>query len=421
MQTLWVSDQHPNQPQHPGVTPGRRRVAESGAGAASSPERPQRKVVQSSSAEVGHSASPPQQPVVPPVLNQPRPQDFPDRAAEGATPSPGRRARSRQTTTTAKKSKLRWLRPKLRWFFLYLPMLCLLLLGGVGFWAWSTVNGLYRVDLGDSLAPEGGDFVNYLIVGSDSRDGIDPNAPDVGVIGVDVKGRRSDTIIVLRVGPESAQMMSIPRDLWVTNSETGKKGRINGAYNGGPANLVKTVTANLGIPINRYLEVDFVSFAGMVDAMGGIDIDFPHPVIDPSSGLKIGTAGVNRLDGAQALAYVRSRHYTELIDGTPTQDPRADIGRQERQQKFIRTVLSGLGATRNPIKLARIAGAATEGVRVDQELGLSDLFSLARRLSGSTPETVVLPTRGANKGGASVLELEMPQALEAVQRFGATG
>jgi len=334
-------------------------------------------------------------------------------------PPDGAAPRSRKGGILRPKAK--WFRPKLRWLFLYLPLLIMLLIGGVGVWGWMTFNDLYRVELGDSLQPATGDAVNYLIVGSDSREGIEADTENVGAIGTqtEVGGRRSDTIIVLRVAGDTATMMSIPRDLWVTNVATGKSGRINGTYAAGPDNLVRSVTANLGIPINRYVEVDFVSFGGMVDAMGGIDIDFAHPVIDFNSGLKIGTAGVQKLDGPMALAYVRSRHYTESIDGKPVQDPTADLGRQTRQQNFIRTVLSTVGETRNPLTLARVGAAAAQGVRVDSEVGFTDLISLARQLGGADPETKVLPTEGASKGGASVLVLKNAEALPILAEFGA--
>ena len=316
------------------------------------------------------------------------------------------------------RPKLSWFRPKLRWFFLYLPLLLLLAIGGAGWWAWSTLSSLNRVDLGDSLVAPTGGAVNYLMVGSDSRDGVDPNSPDAGAM-APVAGKRSDTIIVLRVEKGKASMMSIPRDLWVTNVQTGRKGRINSTYGAGPANLVRSITATLGIPINRYVEVSFVSFAGMIDAVGGIDIEFANPVVDHNSGLHIDTAGVHHLNGSQALAFVRSRHYTETINGVQVEDPRADIGRQERQQRFIRTVLSTVGAERNPIALARVGGAAVKGVKVDSEFGVADMWSLARQLTGTTPQSVVLPTANARKGAADVLVLKEAEALPVLQSFGA--
>lgn len=357
-------------------------------------------------ARAAYAAAAPQAPS--PTARAPQPHHRPG----GPPNAPPSRSPSRL------RPKLKWFRPKLRWFFLYLPLLLLLMIGGVGFWAWSSFNDLYRVDLGDSLTPVTGTATNYLIVGSDSREGLDPEATDPEAA-PSVAGRRSDTIIVLRVDGDSAKMMSIPRDLWVTNPETGQEGRINATYNAGPANLVKAVTSNLGIPINRYVEVDFLSFAGMVDAMGGVPIEFPNPVIDRSSGLLVETPGVHNLDGTMALAYVRSRHFVETIDGQQRQDPTADLGRQQRQQNFIRTVLSEVGETRNPITLAKVGSAAVKGTRVDSEVGFFDLVSLARDLGGTTPESVVLPTRPTRKGQAAVLELKVDEAVDVLAGFGA--
>ncbi|MEZ5268902.1 MAG: LCP family protein [Microthrixaceae bacterium] len=233
-----------------------------------------------------------------------------------------------------------------RWPWVLLAVFLALIIG-YGVWVWTSYRGIDRVDLGDALDPVAGDTTNYLLVGSDSRENLDPEAPDAAE--PTVSGRRADTIIVLQVGPEGSLMMSVPRDLWVENPATGKNGRINGTYNDGPANLVNAVRQNLVIPIHHYAEVDFASFAGLIDAVGGITIDFPHPAFDPGSGLDVQTAGPVTLDGTQALAYVRARNYTEIIDGEPVKDPTADIGRQERQRQFLVTALSEVGSERNPI------------------------------------------------------------------------
>ena len=318
-----------------------------------------------------------------------------------------------------KAPRPRRFRPKWRWLYLYLPLLLLGLVVLGAIWAVLQFRSLERIDLEDSLAVPTGDTLNYLLVGSDSRENVDADTPNAGAIGTDVTGRRADTIIVLRVEPAKATMMSIPRDLWVTDAETGEEGRINGSYNRGPPNLVRTITQNLGIPIHHYVEVDFVSFAGMVDAMGGVVIDFEHPAFDSQSGLSVEGSGPQTLDGTQALAYVRSRAYTEVIDGEPVTDPTADLGRQERQQQFIRTVLAEVGETRNPVTAVRVVGAATEGVRVDDTFGLGDAWSLVRKLGGSDPETVVLPTTPARKGGAAVLVLDEAAAAPVLAEFGA--
>lgn len=295
-----------------------------------------------------------------------------------------------------------------------LAVLAVLVLGYV-LWLWVSYRGIDRVDLDSVLDPVAGDSVNYLLVGSDSRENLDPEAPEAAES--TVTGRRADTIILLRVGPDGSLMMSIPRDLWVTNAATGDDGRINGSYNDGAANLVATVKANLDVPVNHYAEVDFASFAGVIDAVGGITLDFAHPAFDPGSGLNIITSGPVTLDGTAALAYVRSRNYTEVIDGEEVKDPTADLGRQERQRQFLVTALSEVGGTRNPIELGRAASALSGGLTVDTSLGALDAASLARRLSGASPETVELPTRGATIGGASVLLLQEDEAQPVLDLF----
>lgn len=340
--------------------------------------------------------------------------------ADGPSTRSAASSSARSTPRTTSRHRLRWIprprakwfRPKLRWLLLYLPLLLVLLVIAAVLFAWSEFSDLERLDLGNALAPTSSGAVNYLIVGSDSREGVDADTANVGAIGLHVSGHRSDTIIVMHIADGAATMMSIPRDLWVTNAATGRKGRINGTYNDSRANLVKSVTLNLGIPINHYVEVDFVTFSEMVDAMGGVDIKFPHPAFDTHSGLKVDRAGVVRLDGTQSLAYVRSRHYTEVVDGKLRTDPLADIGRQKRQQEFIRAVLAEVGATRNPWTLGKIAVACAHGMRVDNQLGFGDALSLVRGLGGSHLESVVLPTHGTRKGSAAVLELNDANAMQ---------
>jgi LCP family protein required for cell wall assembly len=253
-----------------------------------------------------------------------------------------------------------------------------------------------------------GDYVNWLLVGSDSREGFDP---DVGPGGTStVEGRRSDTIILLRTGPEGAAMMSIPRDLWVTYPVSGVEGRINGAYAVGPAALVRTVRSALDVPVNHYVEIGFGSFGGLVDAIGGVTVDFPHPAGDPASGLQVGQSGPVVLDGRQALAYVRSRNYTEFIDGEFVRDPTADLGRNLRQQAFLRSALSQLGAERNPFALVNAVGALSDGVVLDDSASFTELLGLARKLSSGPPLSVTLPTRPTEIGGAAVLLLAQPEA-----------
>jgi LCP family protein required for cell wall assembly len=299
--------------------------------------------------------------------------------------------------------------------------------GGL-YYFYGKVTSIGRVQLGSSLTPldTSGPGVpeNILIVGSDTRANADPNADNAGAVLGDATdrapgGQRSDTIMVLRLQGSTSRMLSIPRDLIVPIADTGNKDRINSAYNvdlgGGPARLIKTVQHSLGIPINRYMEVDFVTFAGLVDAIGGITIDFPNPAFDNNTGLNITQAGPNKLNGEQALAYVRSRHYIEIINGKKVEDPTADLGRVQRQQTFLKTVMSKVAGSHNPFTLLRVGGQIADGLRVDDSLGLWSAMKLAWDLKGINPEGVPLPV--AVNSDRATLHLQEPDADSVLSTF----
>lgn len=281
----------------------------------------------------------------------------------------------------------------------------LVLVGVVGgyLYADAQFDKIEKVPVGDQLAGSPGG-TNYLLVGTDNRPG--------------VEGNRSDTMLVLRIAGGTSTMMSIPRDLFVAIPGRDGQHRINTAYNDGPAVLARTVQESLGIPIDRYVEINFTSFGGLVDALGGVTIDFPHPASDPKSGLNITQTGPVELNGEQALAYVRSRTYTETIDGRTTVDGTADLGRVQRQQAFMRAVLAEAGASRNPFTLARIGASLTKGLKVDDHMTLRDAVTFAWNMGRLHPDTVVLPTRPrTTSGGAAVLDLRQPEAEPVLAGF----
>ncbi len=171
-----------------------------------------------------------------------------------------------------------------------------------------TIDSVARIpDVAAGLSPPGSGIENFLLVGSDSRAGIDPNAPDVGGTGTeaDVSGHRSDTIMILRRDRSTgeAALLSIPRDLWVQVPGHDGKRRINSAFNDGPEVLVQTLQGALGLPIHHYVEIDFVGFKSLVDALGGVQVCVDYATRDVSTGLDITEPGCHVLDGVQALAY----------------------------------------------------------------------------------------------------------------------
>lgn len=279
-------------------------------------------------------------------------------------------------------------------------LLLLLTLGGglaAWFWANSMFDRIEKIDVGESLG-HGSAGTNYLLVGID-------NDPE-GEGREHVEGARSDTIMILNIEGDRSRMLSLNRDLWVQNPATGEMGRINATYRQGPENLIRAITVNFEIPIDRYVEIDFTSFAGVVDALGGIDLEVAHPAFDHASGLHIPEAGTVHLDGDQALAYVRSREYTEVIDGQEVRDPTSDLGRVSRQQKFLRAIMAEQSSNRNPLALADLGSTLSGGLRVDHRMSMIDAARFAWRMSRLDPETVVLPVeRRITDGSADVLEL----------------
>ena len=251
---------------------------------------------------------------------------------------------------------------------------------------------------------------NYLLVGSDTREGISADDPDFGVIGDTgvVQGRRADTIMVLRRERDGgASLVSLPRDLWLEIPGTGGSNRINAAYNGGADRLVATVTQTLGIPIDHYIEVNFVGFRDIVNELGGVTVCFPYPTRDPKTGLDQ-PAGCNVLDGLQGLAYARSRSYQEFREGEWRTDPTADLGRTKRQQAFIRAAADAAIArlTDQPFASGALIQAVAASVRVDELLDpFLQAAALKQAYDGAGLTTYSLPVYGDTVGNASVLRL----------------
>jgi LCP family protein required for cell wall assembly len=276
--------------------------------------------------------------------------------------------------------------------------------GGVGYFYWR-FDHIPRVSLHNLTAAPKGDPQNYLLVGSDSRDCVAPGSADDKSFGdteVSSGSGRSDTTIVVRVDPKTshASMVSFPRDLWVEIPGHGHA-KINTAFLGdakagisGPDLLIATIKLNFGIEINHYAQVDFCGFRGLVNAIGGVTIYLPAPVRDwdtvtfpgkaiNQTGLNIRQTGCVQLDGDQALAYVRSRHFqSQLPNGRWVADPTGDFGRISRQQDFIRRAVNKVISQDlyNPIRMQQLASAATDRnfLELSTSLKINDMVKLAK-------------------------------------------
>lgn len=204
-----------------------------------------------------------------------------------------------------------------------------------------------------------------------------------------------------------AALVSLPRDLWVTVAGRNSQGRINSAYNDGADVLAATVTQELGIPINHVIDVDFVGFKELVDAVGGTTICFDYATRDTRSGLDQ-QPGCNELDGVQALAYARSRNYEEFRDGQWRKDPTADLGRIGRQQHFIATTVDATlqRLQADPFLASELISSVGDSVRLDPGLDPFAAAGTLRKAFSSGFSTYQLPVSGTTINGASVLLLD---------------
>ena len=332
-----------------------------------------------------------------------------------------------------RKLRRTWPQRLLIGFNVFLVGVCLVTAGGI-FYTFNRFGDLPRVELAHVLSPEPPKEAidkaqNFLLVGSDSRASIDPSDPNIGAFGSEseVGGQRSDTIMVLRIDPasERASILSFPRDLWVSIAGTGGKQRINTAFSRGPDVLVATLQQNFGIPIQHFVEVDFAGFKGLVDAVGGVPVYFENPARDKNTGLNVPVAGCVNLNGDQALAYARSRHYEYKVGNKWRTDGTGDLGRISRQQDFIRRSLKKAVAKgiRNPIVLNQLIDVGISNVTVDSSLSARDLIRLGNRFRSLDPSKIdmyTVPITPTSINGAAVLLLQEEAAQPVLDIFRGT-
>ena len=288
-------------------------------------------------------------------------------------------------------------------------------------WAVQTGNALLSgadtdADVAAVLDPTTGEDRTFVIVGSDTREGLD-DLDNFGSAG----GARGDVVMLVRLDPatSSAQMLSIPRDLRVDIPGHGIN-KVNAAYAfGGPSLLVETLKTNLDVEINHYVQIDFVGFQALVDEIGGIKMAFPYPARDAKSGLDV-DAGEQVLDGEQALAYARSRSYQELQNGSWVPVEANDIGRTQRQQEVIRAIVSQLKRPSSIAEAGNVASGMAQHMTIDTELAGESVAGLIWAFKGvvaGSIEGATLPTYGENIGGSSFQIAQQPEADAMLANF----
>ncbi|GAA1419481.1 LCP family protein [Streptomyces thermospinosisporus] len=311
-------------------------------------------------------------------------------------------------------------RRRFKWTALTLVTVLIVTLVGTYFWADSKLNR--DVDLSTVIdRPEKGEGTNYLIVGSDSREGLSGDQKKKLHTG-SAEGKRTDSMMILHTGDNGPTLISLPRDSNVTipkfqGSESGKiraamgANKLNAAYSiDGPTLLVRTVEFNTGLHIDHYVEIGFAGFANIVDAVGGVEMDIPQDIKDTKSGADF-KKGKQTLNGEEALAFVRTRY---ALAGS-------DLDRTKNQQKFLSALANQVATPStvlNPFKLYPTMGAGLDSLIVDKDMSLfdlADMFWAMKGVSGGEGKSMNMPISGS--AGNGNLQWDMPKVKQLVNEL----
>ncbi|MFE8010224.1 LCP family protein [Streptomyces sp. NPDC057418] len=317
----------------------------------------------------------------------------------------------------------------LRWTALAVSFL-VLVAAGAGWWLYKKLDGNITTDTSAAAelkayeqerpTPIARNAQNILLIGSDTRSG------DNSRYGRDDGGsQRSDTTILLHLAADrrSATAVSIPRDLMAeipschtADGKATKKqfAQFNWAFElGGTACTIRAVEKMTGVRVDHHMVIDFNGFKDMVDAVDGVEVCLKEPVDDADAHLKL-PAGRQKLDGEQALGYVRARK--SIGNGSDTE-------RMDRQQKFLGALVNKMqsnGVLLNPTRLYPVLDAATKSLTTDPGLdSLRDLYDLVRGMRNVPTEQVQFLTvpRQPYRANPNRDELVQPDADQLFDRL----
>lgn len=278
-------------------------------------------------------------------------------------------------------------RPRIGRILIALPLVLLLIAGVTAWWFDSKPT---RVDALSVHAVGDTPGTIWLLVGSDSRAGLDETRRSELAAG-DAEGARTDTIMLMYL-PRSGRptLISIPRDSYLEIPGNGPN-RINAAFSiGGPSLLVRAVEHNTGVHIDHYAEIGFAGLAGVVDALDGVHVCLDEPLRDPMAGIDL-AAGCQDLRGPDALGYARSRYVSA----------RGDLDRVVRQRDLLGAIgekAGSAGTMLNPFRGIPAASAMLEALTIDKRDHIWHLVPLARAMSGMRTTTVPIGGMGTVDG-----------------------
>jgi LCP family protein required for cell wall assembly len=250
----------------------------------------------------------------------------------------------------------------------------------------------HRVPVVAVSAPGSGEGTSYLLLASDSRERLtaadraryrDRNQPS---------GERADLVLVLRV-PAAGRptVYSLPRDLYV-GQQRDRPHRLGLALQDGPQAIVDSLCTDVGVGVDHVLIADMDALVGLVDTSGPVTVRTTGPVRDRQAALSLDKAGLHRLDGREALAWVRSRHPEVFVAGRWVPDASSDPTRTRNAVEVLTQVRAHLD---DPVSVQRAAWESGPRLRRDSGLGVAELLRLGDALSSATTANrlVAVPAR----------------------------
>jgi LCP family protein required for cell wall assembly len=315
-----------------------------------------------------------------------------NRAARASAPVANEQAlRELGRTIDAAQSRGSQRRRRLKRTLGVFGLVVVLLVAGVGGYAWYLNHLVHRIAVnglaaGETHGTEKG-TENILLVGSTDRCVLKKQYIGYGICNQGVNGINSDVVMILHLNPttRTVSILSIPRDLFVPNARAGGANKIDAALYEGPTQLVAAIQDDFGIPIQHYVELNFDSFASVVNALGGINMYFPEPVYDPESDLDVRTVGCEHLTGFRALQVVRARHLVHKGPGVTSPNPanwtpeaQSDLARIRRDHEFLRVLASAVAkkGLSNPLTDRDVITGIAPDLTVDNGLSATHMLNL---------------------------------------------
>jgi LCP family protein required for cell wall assembly len=329
-----------------------------------------------------------------------------------------------------------WSEPRRKWL---IRATLVVLVGGLAFAGWQAARGwlawrgIERVEfdlasvrdalptqptleepIGEAVAPQGPDLAArydaFLAIGSDQKLPEEPSDQEIAY---------ADAVLLWLADNEtgSRYLISLPRDLYVVDPCTGRQTKLNSTLGGCGATATGSELVSLavegytGIPIDHFALFEFGAFIDVIDRLGGVDVCVPHALRERTEDLL--PAGCSVIDGATALAWIRSRETQELVDGEwRFVEGVGDALRSERQQQLMLALLAKLNRMRTPNGLVDVVNEIGDGLVLDERLSMAGAIGLAwelRNVSASAIKRPTIPTEAsATPDGSFALVPTMP-------------